>query len=128
MSESLPQSGSLLFYVVLESNSPRLDLRQIGLRRLKRLITYQPQVRWNRDGEIRMIPPSVLANAFRSFQDGLKQVDAERLGAMLAATHTIGWEQTVPVQTLAHMEVTFDPAPGVRHTASGDGCERTPTY
>lgn len=117
MSESPQKNGSIHFYVVVESNSPKLDVASLGMPRLKKLIREQTEVRWNRQGDVRVIPRHVLMNTFRQYKDGLKMVDADRLGAVLATTHVIHWDQAEPLVAHASAQVDFagDILPGVGH-------------
>jgi len=115
------------FYSVVESNSPTLTVATIGLARLKMLIQNKMEVRWSRDGEVRVVPLHILRNVYYGFKDGMKQVEPHRLGEALAHAHTIKWEQTLPLPD-APVEVVFNPRPAAgeyaRKRRTEDGVTR----
>lgn len=111
-------------FVELESPSPKLDMKDIGLARAKAILTENQTLRWNRQGEVRAVPRHVLENLIRCYEDGQRALAGQRLADILEHAHCIYWEQTAP---LADMEVLLDPVPGVTHAPGGSGGEDSPT-
>lgn len=100
-------------YVLVECDQPLLDIRTIQNQDVLKAVLGGAELHWCRSGQIRRVPRSVLTQTYRQYQDGLKLVDADRLSEVMAAAHTIRWDQAEP---LADMKVALDPPPGITHS------------
>lgn len=104
--------------VELVNPSPWISLREIGIDSIRRFIRDDVTVLWNRDGEIRRIPASVLVNALRLYQDAVRLVLSDRLAAVAEVAHVIRWEQAEP---LSNTNVALNPRVTVGENAGGGG-------
>lgn len=110
-------------YVVVQCDNPLLDIRTIQNQDVLTAVLGGAELRWNRDGDIRRIPRPVLTQVYAQYRDHLKLVDASRLSEVMAAAHTIEWDQAEP---LAQSEVSLDPRPRVAHRSRQARGKNTP--
>ena len=112
-------------YIVLESPGGRLLLAEVGPSRLRMALRAGLQIRWDREGEVRVLPRHVIENALRAYKDGQRALAAGRLASAFEQAHSLYWEQTEPLPGLeAHAKVRPKPRPGVgEHPGGGAGVQ-----
>lgn len=86
----------MISYHVIECDSPTLTVDQIGFHLLTALSRSKTEVRWNREGQVHVIPRFAIKNALGLSFQGHEQ--------------TFMWDQTVPLAG-GDMKVTFNPRP-----------------
>lgn len=79
--------------ILVECDHPLLDIRTIQNQDMLKAVMGGAELHWCCSGQIRRVPRSVLTQTYRQYQDGLKLVDADRLSEVMAAAHTIRWDQ-----------------------------------
>lgn len=93
---SSPQSnGSIRSYVVVESTAERLSIKSIQPDLLKILVRGKVRLVWDRQGDRRLVPLTVIQNLNQTYQDGMKAIEKGWIDmSMMASWNSIGWEQT----------------------------------
>lgn len=114
----------MTFYVAVESSLPRLAVGTIGLDKLKMLARLKLELRWGREGDVRLVPQHVIENVLQGFLDAQQSVEAGRAAEALEHAHCIHWEQTVP---LPEADVALDVAPSRADQHSRRSRVGTPT-
>lgn len=97
------------FCVVVESNSDRLEVNKLDLERLREILKAKLEVRWNRDGDVRMVPRHVLQNCYNAHRDWKRSRKAGRSVKAPEHAECIKWDQTVdlpqPAKTIHYTKV-----------------------
>lgn len=115
-SASPQNNGWTSFYIVVESPSSVLTLEQIGRERLGHIVRRKLPLRWDCQGDVRLVPRSVLVDLHRLAQD-------QERGAVPWLKAIITWDQTVP---LPQPDMALDVIPAPRQRGGSAGGVDTP--
>jgi hypothetical protein len=124
-SASPRRSGSIYsFGVVTSPSQNEIDLRSFEEQELIDAAANRLPLIWDRGGNKRRVPVSLIANAVRAYMEYRRMEDKALLAGLWKELFTIRWEETeaIPVST----EVRFQPVPGPGPDARGESGVHAP--